>query len=291
MYGIKRLMNLHRLMDQANGAEGGTGGGGGGEGGSAAGEEEAAAAAAKVLADEAAALAAAGEKTGKPSDAEALLLKDLMKQKAAAKAAAAALSELQKKYEGIDPDKARTSLAQSEEDERKKAEDRGEYTRLVKQMGDRHAADLTAAQEGSKSAQAMNITLAQQIADLTVGSSFSGSKFVADDLTLTASKARVIYGSHFEFKDGAMVGYDLPAGASERTPLVDAAGRPLSFDLALSAIVEADPDRDRLIRSKSKPGAGSGTQTGAKKGVPSGNAPQLTGASRIAAGLAALSKP
>lgn len=280
-------MALHRLMAPEGGAEGGTGGGGGGD--DAAAQAAAAAAAAQAQADAdaaaAAAAAAAGKKTG-PTDAEAKLLKEVMDKKAEA----AALKAQLEAFKGIDPVAARAAQAKVAEDERKAAEARGEYDRLVKQMAEAHAADLAAAQAAAQAVTASQAALQQQVADLTVGTAFATSGYIKEDLTLTPNKARVIYGPHFEFKDGAIVGYNRPSGASDRTPLVDASGVPLPFDQAMQKLIEADPDKEQLLRSKIKPGAGSGTQTGAKKGSPAGEAPPLTGVAKISAGLRELSK-
>lgn len=234
---------------------------------------------------------------GSTSDADARLLKDLMKHKTKAKELEATLSQANEKlkaFEGVDPVKMRELLRQQEEAERKAAESRGEYDRLVKQMGERHAEEKSRLEQQLQEARGQGGTLAQQIADLTVGNNFGTSKFVANDLTLTAAKARVIYGNHFEFKDGAVVGYDKPAGASDRTVLVDAQGNPLNFDEALRSLVEADPDKEQLLRTKAKPGAGSTSNLkGAKKSIDAASvaaANRLSPAEKIAAGLKALAK-
>lgn len=308
MTRIARLMKLHRLQGPV-GAEGtdlpGSGEGGapsdsgeGGGEGSGEGEGEG-----KDEGGEGA--GAGGDKPGEgqgsgstpPSDADAKLLKDLMKHKTKAKELETALSQVNeqlKAFEGVDPVKMRELLKQQEEAERKSAEARGEYDRIVKQMGERHTEEKQRLEQQLLEARGQGSTLMQQIADLTVGNAFVASKFVAEDLTLTATKARVIYGNHFEFKDGKVVGYDKPAGASERTVLVDAQGEPLSFDEALRKLVDADPDKEQLIRTKAKPGAGSSTSTkGAKKAVDAAAAAsqrQLSPAEKIAAGLKALAK-
>jgi hypothetical protein len=95
------------------------------------------------------------------------------------------------------------------------------------------------------------------ITDLTIGRSFGDSPFVRDTLTLTPSKARVVYGSHFELKDGSIVAYDKPAGAAQRTVLVDSQGNNLPFDQAIEKIVKADPDHEHMVRSKVRTGSGS----------------------------------
>lgn len=298
MNRIQRLMKLHKLLDKAGeggsdtggtgttpGAEGGTGTSAstkeGGEGGEKSGDD------------------GKGTESGKAgmSDTDAKLLKELMAQKNRAKELAAELEGAKKRlsdFDGVDPAKARKLLADEEEAARKAAEARGEYDRLLAQMGERHQAEQAALNGRLSEAQTTVSALQKEIAELTVGSAFSGSAFVNSDLTLTATKARVIYGSHFEYKDGKVVGYDKPAGASDRTLLVSSTGEALSFDEALRALVEKDPDRDRLLRGKAKAGAGSATVTkGAKAATELAEKSaesKLTGAAKIAAGLKKLAK-
>jgi len=291
---------LHRLLGPAGDTGSDTGGAGTGGDDAVKTEAEKAAAAEAVEAAAAAAKAAEGEGKGAPagmSEGDAKLLKDVMKQKARAVALEAELAAAKAKltdYEGVDPAKAKALLAQEEAAQREAAEARGEYDRLVKQMGDRHAEQMNVASGQTESLRIQNSTLAQQIADLTVGASFGNSQFVVTDLTLTANKARVIYGAHFEYKDGKVIGYDKPVGASERTPLVNSQGDPLGFDEALRALVEADPDRDQLLRSKAKAGAGSSTAArGVKKVVDAAAiaaASRMSPAEKISAGLKALAK-
>jgi hypothetical protein len=270
-------------MDQAG--EGGTDAGGTGTGDAAA----AAALAAKAAADKVEADKAEAAK-GQTSDAEAKLLKDLMKHKTRASELEGQLSQVNEKlksFDGIDLDKVRTMLAEQEALETKRLEAKGDFDRLTKQMGERHAADKSSMQQQIEEAKLASVTLSRQIAELTVGGAFTNSQFVKEDLTLTPAKARVIYGSHFEFKDGKVVGYDKPAGASDRTLLVDAAANALSFEEAMRKLIEADPDRDELVKSKMKPGAGSSTVKSVKKDSSEAKA-QMTSIERIAAGLKAL---
>lgn len=310
MTRIQRLMKLHRLHN-AVGAEGSDLPGGtstGGEGGSAGGDAGGSGDSGNDGGSDDSGDGKGGESQGEGkggegdagakkglSDADAKLLQDLMKHKTRARELEASLAQVNeqlKAFEGIDPAKMRELLKQQEEAERKAAESRGEYDRIVKQMGDRHREETAALTAKLEAAIANSSTLQAQIADLTVGNSFASSRFVAEDMTLTPTKARIVYGSHFEFKDGKVVGYDKPAGASDRTVLVDATGEPLSFDEALRKLVEADPDKEQLIRAKSRPGSASSTTAkGAQKAVEkvaqATNA-KLSGADKIAAGLKAL---
>lgn len=302
---ITKLMKLHRLMDKAGEHGSDAGGSGTGSDAGAAGSDSGNAG------DKGESGNTAGDETGKKadegkadekgdqkstlSDTDAKLVKDLMKHKGRAKELEDELAKTRsalKDYEGIDPVKVRTLLQQQEEAERKELEARGEYDRLIKQMAERHTEEKKRLETEMETVRAQGGTLQQQIAELTVGSAFSSSHFVAEEITLTPAKARVIYGAHFEFKDGKVVGYDKPAGASDRTTLVDATGESLSFDEAMRQLINADPDREQLIRAKAKPGASSSTSSkGAAKAVTAAAARQeskLSPAEKITAGLKAL---
>lgn len=238
--------------------------------------------AAKLLAD----------KGSKTSDAEAKLLKDVMKQKARATELEGQLSQVNEKlksFDGIDLEKVRVMLAEQEELERKRLEAKGDFDRLTKQIVERHTAEKTSMQQQIVDAQSASTSLTQQIAELTVGGAFASSKFVQEDLTLTPAKARVIYGAHFEFKDGKVVGYDKQTGASDRTLLVGSTAEALGFEEALKKIVDADPDRDQLLRSKMKPGAGSSTVKTGKKDEAAATV-AMSSIERIAAGLKSLAQ-
>ena len=301
MNRIQRLMKLHKLLDKVGEGGSDTGGTGttpGAEGGTntPASPKEGGEGGEKSGDDGKGTESSDAGKAGM-SDSDAKLLKELMAQKNRAKELAAELEGAKKRlsdFDGVDPAKARKLLADEEEAARKAAEARGEYDRLLAQMGERHQAEQAALNGRLSEAQTTVSALQKEIAELTVGSAFSGSAFVNSDLTLTATKARVIYGSHFEYKDGKVVGYDKPAGASDRTMLVSSTGEALSFDEALRALVEKDPDRDRLLRGKAKAGAGSATVTkGAKAATELAEKSaesKLTGAAKIAAGLKKLAK-
>lgn len=262
---LKRLMAKHRLMNQTGDGDGGGGtppatstppAGGEGEGGAPAGTPPAGG-------DGDGAGAGAGEGEGgkpKPTDAEAKLLKEVMNKKNALRAAEDAL----KAYEGIDPVAARAALAAQQEQERQKLEAKGDYERLKEQMAAAHAAERSALETQLTESRAALAAAQATIAELTVGSAFSLSNFIKEEVALTPAKARIVYGSHFEFQDGELVAFDKPAGAQNRTPLVGSDGNPLKFEDALRKLVDADPDRDQILRSKMKQGTGSKTAPGTK---------------------------
>jgi hypothetical protein len=229
---------------------------------------EAKAAAEKVAADKTSADAAdaaaaklreQGNPDGrKPSDEEAKLLKEVMKRKESEKALQTKADELTAKlkdFEGIDPVAVKKLLDAQKAADEKALEEKGEWDRLKTRMGEEHSNETKTLKEQIASLQLQVGERDSAINEMTVGSSFTGSEFINSELTLTPSKARVIYGANFELEDGKVVGYDKPKGSANRTALVDSYGNPVGFDDALRKIVAADADAAYLLKSGVKPGA------------------------------------
>lgn len=234
-----------------------------------------------------------GEKGGKPSDAEVKLLREVMKHKTSAKE----LADKLKAFDGIDPDMVKQLIADKAaadqakaEAEKAELEKKGEWERLKAQMAEENGKVVTSIKTELTQRQSALDAAQAQIVELTIGQNFTSNGFIKDELTLTPSKARTIYGSHFEITDGQMVAYDKPRGAANRTPLVDAAGEHLTFDAAIRKLVDADPDRDSILRAKAKPGAGSGSKKGGETAPTEKKDAGLSPTERIAAGLAGLAK-
>lgn len=256
--------------------------------------EEAAAAAAKAKADEeAAAEAKAAEEAAKKakeegiSDREAELLRDLMKNKDARKAAEEVAAEAAKKlaqFDGIDPDEARRLKQEKIDAEKAAAEAAGDFEKVKKMMAEEHTKALEAEKAAAKKANEDLSAANRRINDLTIGSAFSDSSFIKDELLLTPAKTRQVYESHFEVEGNVVVGYNKPRSDASRAKLVNASGDPLSFDEAMKRIIDADPDRDKMLRSKMAKGAKSGADAGdSKKSDKSDEGG--SGISRIRAGL------
>lgn len=198
----------------------------------------------------------------KPSDQEAKLLKEVMalkeKVKKEREAAAAARADV-KKFEGLDPQKARDALKKAEAAERAELERKGEYDRILAQIKEQHEAELQAAKEREETERKEREALLARLDNMAVETAFANSRFISDELILSPAKVRALFGEHFEVEDGNIVAYDKPRGAKERTPIVNSRGDSLSFEEAIAKIVKADPDFDRMAKSKLKPGAGSNT--------------------------------
>ncbi len=220
-------------------------------------------------------------KDKKPSDAEAALLKDVMKNKEARKAAEKRAAELEAQLGDIDIDEYKALKAEREEaaEAKKKAEEEaaiaaGDFEKVRAQMTEQYEGQIeTLKTELGGELETTKAELAKAratIEDLTVGSQFNTSKLITDETVYTPSKARRLYGDHFEVEDGKVVAYDKPRGAEDRTRLVDAKGNPADFETAMRRIIEADPEKDDIFLASIKPGASSepGAKTAKKETAP-----------------------
>lgn len=263
-------IKYHNPTDgEGNDLGGGSGGAGEGKGGEGAGADDDG----KGVTDD---KGGEGKGESKPTDAEAKLLKEVMDKKARIKSQDGKISELEsklKQFEGIDPESIRNLLKEKQDEETRKLEEKGQWDSLKKQIVEAHTKELGTVGEKLTAAQSEVQRLQGVIAELTVGNAFASSQFIKEDLTMPVSKTRVLYGSHFEFQDGKVVAFDKPAGSADRTVLVDGKGDPLDFESALKKIVDSDPDRDQILRSKMKTGAGS-KSTGKEAPAPKLEAPR-----------------
>jgi hypothetical protein len=251
-YLLKKLMRQGGYMDQAgDGTDGGAGGGVSDDNAA-----QAAADAAKTAAD-AAAKAVADKAKPTISDEEARLLKENMKRKVDLQKASDELTALKKQFEGIDPEVVKKLMAEQKSAEEKQLEAKGDYERLKQRMAEEHTRDTQVLKDQISALQGDLTKSNGAVNELSVGTQFGNSKFITEEMTMTPSKARVVYANHFDLEEGKLVGYDKPRGESNRTALVDQYGNAVGFDDAMRKIVEADPEKDYLIKSKVKPGAGS----------------------------------
>lgn len=168
------------------------------------------------------------------------------------------------RFDGLDPDAARTAITEREAAaarataaEREAAEAAGNWERVRELMNTERDA-----REAALNAQITALTTERDASraaanDGLVTSAFAGSEFVTKKMALPQSKVRQLYGAHTEVEDGAIVVYDQPRGAAKRTKLVDGKGNALGFDAAMERIINADPDKDRLLASTIVPGPGS----------------------------------
>lgn len=262
----------------------------------AAGEAEAlkvAEAAEKKAKEEADAAAAAAEGSDDPelkklSEEKNELVREVMDKKAKLKTANDEAEATRKKlaeYGDVDPEKVKKLLDAESKAEKAKLEAAGEFDALKKMMREEHERTTKTLTERIAELEARDKTKDNTIDELTVGRSFADSTFIADDLIFSVQKSRQLYGDRFGIEDGVTVAFDKPLGVEGRQVMVDANGAPLKFDEAMKRIIEADPDKETIVKTKKAPGAAS--KSNPKGGKPVVKDTGLRGASRIAAAIAA----
>lgn len=224
----------------------------------------------------------------KPTDEEARLLREVMKNKDDLKNTKTALEAAQAnlaRFEGIDPDAVRALLKEKEDAQTAELEAKGEWSRIKENMVSAHKTELQA-KDATIAELEQKVTAAnREIDELTLGHQFTGSEFIKSKMSVGPQSVRALFGQHFERKDGTIVAYDKPAGASDRTPLTDASGNTLGFDAAMQTLVDKHVERDHLLRSQVKQGSGGGADQRHDK--PSNDKNEgLTGKNAMAAALA-----
>jgi hypothetical protein len=223
----------------------------------------------------------------KPSENEAKLLKEVMARKAAEKDLKDKLKNLEAQYQGIDVEQVKDMLSKAEATKQQELEQKGEFDRVKQMMVEKHNLEIKNFQSKLVEFEDEKTKLLSTIDQLSLGSSFSNSAYIKDKLILSPTKTRQLYGQHFEMTEGKLVGYDKPAGFTDRTPLVDSNGEFLTFDKALEAIIDTDVDKENILKSTVSSGSGSNTQIFKVKTKASTERSSLD---KIAAGLVALRK-
>ena len=100
--------------------------------------------------------------------------------------------------------------------------------------------------------------LRDQLDEQVIGGAFASSAFLRDRTSLTASKARELYGAFVDHEDGRPVVYDAERGSSKsRLPYLGGDGEPLPFDRGLARLIEARGD-DHVLRAADPAPGGQG---------------------------------
>ncbi len=224
----------------------------------------------KAAADQVIADKAAADKLAAAPAAEKALLTEVMAKKATIKTQGekisaqdtkiAALEKAAEAWKDVDITAVNKLLADQKTEAEKKLIAAREFDQVKDQMNVAHKVvvdgHLTTIKELTNKLTGKDT----DIDNLSIGNSFAASEFVNKELNLPATKARQLFGNHFERDEaGNVVGFNKPAGASDRAPLVNGEGVNLNFDEAFRKIVDADPDKKSLYKSKIKPGSGSHT--------------------------------
>lgn len=221
----------------------------------------------------------------KPSEEEAKLLQEVMKKKEKITSLTESNTALQtqldelkaavSKFDGVDLEEFKTLKQQAQQQREQELEGKGNWAELKAELEERHSNEkqqiidqretemMSKVSEINEKLQGVEVQLAKRdavIEELTIGNAFNSSRFVSDELVPSAAKVRKLYGEHFDVVDGQVHAFDKPRGADKRTLIVDANGQPQTFELALSKIVESDPDVDTIKRASQRSGSDSGSE-------------------------------
>lgn len=210
---------------------------------------------------------------------KANLLKEVMAKKA----------KLQE-YEGINAEEAKKLLEEkkkAEEAQKKaemeQAEKENNWEAVKKQMNEQHEAQKNELQKQIDSLREQIAQNQKEKETLLINNKFEESRFIRENLVLSPNKTRALYGSYFDVEGSELVAYNAPKGSANRARLVDVNGNNLAFDKAIEKIVNLDPDKNTLLKSKVHVGSGS-------KPVITGeefeySAPKMTALEKIQQGL------
>lgn len=252
-------------------------------------DAEALAAKAKADADAQALLDAEKNKQansdGKPSDAEAKLLKEVMALKEKQRVADAELKAYKDAAGDSKPEDLKTLIDAKKAADVAALEKRGEYDRILEQVKTEHAKELDTLRTELEATKLLVSQKDDSLVELTVGRAFSESAFIREKSVIPASIARKEFGTHVDIVDGVAVVYDKPRGAAERTPIVGADGKAKSFEEGIAAVYASHPDATGLIKAAGKPGAHSSNADLGNKKPNDTSKEVLPGISRIALGL------
>lgn len=193
------------------------------------------------------------EEVEKLKKEKADLLKEVMAKK-----------EKLKEYEGIDASEAKRLLNEKKAAEeaaaaaeKEKLEKENNWEALKKQMVEENDKVIKGLNDQITALKEELENNKKERETLFMNNKFEESKYIRENLVLSPNKTKVLYGSYFEVENGELVAYNSPKGSSNRVRLVDANGNNLDFDKAIEKIVGQDPDKNTLLKSKARVGAGS----------------------------------
>lgn len=159
-----------------------------------------------------------------------------------------------KAFGDLDPAKAREALDKLGSIDAKKLIDAGEVDKVKAEISKVYDAKLS-------EKDGVIAGLNKDLDDALIGGAFGRSAFVKDKVAIPVEFVQTYFGQRFSRENGKVVAKDAngnPIWSTSRP------GEPADFDEALSALVNAHPQRDHILKgtgavgSGAKPGNGSG---------------------------------
>lgn len=151
-----------------------------------------------------------------------------------------------KAFDGMDAAAAKQALDNLSKIDQKKLIDAGEV--------DKVRGEINASWEGRFSEQQKQMEALQgQLNAELIGGNFARSKVIAEKLAIPADMVQAAFGSAFKVEGGKLIAYgkDGQAIYSKANP-----GQHAGFDEALTALVDAYPNKDQILRGNGASGSG-----------------------------------
>lgn len=166
-----------------------------------------------------------------------------------------------RKFEGIDPEKARAALDTVSKLDQKKLVDAGEI--------DKVRADIakTFQEENDKLTKERD-GLRDDLYGERIGGLFARSPLIVGDkatITLPPDLAQAAFGSHFKMENGKVIAYD-KHGNKIISRKTETAGEPAGFDEALGIIIDAHPSKENILKGAAGQGGGGSGNRGSGAG-------------------------
>ncbi|MDQ0462623.1 hypothetical protein QO010_000371 [Caulobacter ginsengisoli] len=151
-----------------------------------------------------------------------------------------------KDFEGLEPELARKALETVASLTDRRLVDAGELDRVRDEIRAGFEAEL-AAKDGRI------VALQDSLAGETLAAAFARSRVIVEKFAVPADLVQARFGTQFRIEDGRVVGVD---GSGGRLYSRTRPGELASFDEALEQIVEAYPDRARILKGTIAAGGG-----------------------------------
>ena len=167
-----------------------------------------------------------------------------------------AAEEALKKFEGIDPEKARNALDKIEKIDQKDLIESGQVEKLKNEITSQFTEQMNEKDNKIEELQG-------SLAKLHIESVFKGSEFVRDNISVPIDMFEATFSKNFKYEDGEVAAYD---SSGNRLMSRKKVGELASPDEALELLVEAHPHKDTILKADAGSGSGSDGKGGFRGG-------------------------
>ncbi|MFA7308198.1 MAG: DUF6651 domain-containing protein [Hyphomicrobium sp.] len=157
-----------------------------------------------------------------------------------------------KTFEGLDAAKARDALEKLSTIDQKKLIDAGEVEKVKAEI--QKALEVKIADAEKRATD-----LEGQLYSEKIGGAFKSSEFIKNKIAIPSEFVESRFGNNFKIEDGKVVAFD-----QNGNKIYSAAkpGELADFDEALSILVNANPQRDNILKGTGSNGTGAKTSNG-----------------------------